>query len=358
MAVEVESLISSSDLEQQHSLQSAQVAQAEPQKQEPQKTEQPSIWGSLFGAVAHAAGAVGGAAVGAGGAVAGTVVGAAGAVGGVGIQASQAVVGTVVGVGSAIASTAVQAPEGLGHLLGLVGDSPQLQQLTKTLQVDWLFKIIDQVDIVKAETHVRRLQQKYPHEQASDIAHRLMVEKSIYVGGSGLASSILPGFASALLAVDLATTTAIQAEMVYQIACAYGLDLQQPARKGEVIAIFGLAFGGGCAIKAGLGFLRNVPVAGAAIGASTNAAMLYAVGEGACRFYEAKLNPLTSGATLAASQAESEKYLEVAIAQELVMDQILVHVVLAGNPGKTWEQILPLLQTLNLSPAYARKNCC
>ena len=193
-AVEVKSLISNSDLEQeQHSLQSAQVAQAEPQKQEAQKTEQPSIWRSLFGAVAHAAGAVGGAAVGAGGAV----------------------VGTAVGVGSAITSAAVQAPEGLGHLLGLVGDSPQLQQLTKTLQVDWLFKIIDQVDIVKAETHVRRLQQKYPHEQASDIAHRLMVEKSIYVGGSGLASSLLPGFASALLAFDLATTTAIQAEMVY-----------------------------------------------------------------------------------------------------------------------------------------------
>ncbi len=112
-----------------------------------------------------------------------------------------------------------------------------------------------------------------------------------------------------------------------------------------------MAFGGGCAIKAGLGFLRNVPVAGAVIGASTNAAMLYALGEGACRFYEAKLNGLTSEATLAACEAESEKYLEVAIAQEVVMDQILVHVVLAGNPGKTWEQILPLLQTLNLSPA-------
>ncbi len=215
-AVEVESLIPSPDLEQeQHSLQSAQVAQAKPQKQEAQKTEEVSIWGSIFGAVAGAVGAVGGAAVGAGGAVAGTVVGTAGAIGGAAVGAGGAVVGTAVGVGGAIAGAAVQAPEGLGHLLGLVGDSPQLQQLTKTLQVDWLLKIIDQVDIVKAETHVRNLQQKYPHEQASDIAHRLMVEKSIYVGGSGLASSLLPGFASALLAVDLTTTTAIQAEMVY-----------------------------------------------------------------------------------------------------------------------------------------------
>ncbi|HCF28579.1 MAG TPA: hypothetical protein DEV81_15570, partial [Cyanobacteria bacterium UBA11049] len=296
--------------------------------------------------------AVVGTAVGTAGAVGGAVAGAAGAIGGATVQASQAVVGTAVGVGGAITSTALQTPEGLGHLLGLVGDSPQLQQLTKAVQVDWLFKIIDQVDIVKAETHVRRLQQKYPHEKASEIAHRLMAEKSMYVGGSGLASSLLPGFAAALVAVDLAATTAIQAEMIYQIACAYGLDLKDHARKGEAIAIFGLSLGGGQALKAGLGFLRNVPVAGAVIGASTNAVTLYALGYAACRFYEAKINPLTSQATLAAAQAESEKYLEVAIAQEVVMDRILVHVVLAGNPGKTWEQILlPELQTLNLSPA-------
>lgn len=139
--------------------------------------------------------------------------------------------------------------------------------------------------------------------------------------------------------------------MIYQIACVYGLDLKDHARKGEVIAIFGLSLGGGQALKAGLGFLRNIPVAGAVIGASTNAVTLYALGYAACRFYEAKINPLTSQATLAAAQAESEKYLEVAIAQEVVMDRILVHVVLAGNPGKTWEEILPELQTLNLSPA-------
>lgn len=231
-----------------------QAVQAELQIQEAKEVQGPSIWGSVFGAVAGAVSVVGGTAVQAGCAVAGTVVGTAGAAGSAAVQAGGAVVGTAVGVGGAITNAALQAPEGVGYLLGLVGDSPQLQQLTKTLQVDWLVKIIDQVDIVKAETHVRSLQKKYPQEKASDIAHRLMVEKSIYVGGSGLASSLLPGFAAALLGVDLAATTAIQAEMVYQIACAYGLDLQEPVRKGEVLAIFGLAFGSECAIKAGLGF--------------------------------------------------------------------------------------------------------
>jgi len=317
--------------------------------------QKPSMWGSLFGAVAGDAGAVGGAAVSAGGAVVGT----AGAVGGAAVTAGQAVAGAAVGVGGAIGSAAMQAPQGLGYVLNVVGDSPMLQELTKALKVDWLLKLIDQVDIVKAETHVKRLQQKYPNEKPSDITHRLMLEKSLYVGGSGFASSLVPGFATALLAVDLAASTALQAEMIYQIACAYGFDLKEPARKGEVVAIFGLSLGGGqalkagssYAVKAGLGFLRNVPVAGAAIGASTNAVMLYAVGYAACRFYEAKLNPLTMEATLEASQSESENYLESAIAQEVTMDQILVHIVLAGNPGKKWEQILPELQALNLSPA-------
>lgn len=348
--------------------------------QKPQ-IEQTSVWGSIFGAVAGAAGVVSGAAVQAGGVVTGAVVGTAGAiggtaiqaggvvtgavvgtaeaVGGTAIQASQAVVGTAVGVGGAIAGAVSQTPEGLGHLINLVDDSPMLQQLTKALPIDWLLNLINQVDIVKAETHVKQLQQKYPQEQPNEIAHRLMLEKSVYVGGSGLASSLVPGFAAALFAADLAATTAIQAEMVYQIACAYGFDLKEPARKGELLTIFGVSLGGGQALKAGAsyatkagaGLLRNIPFAGAVIGASTNAAMLYAVGHGACQFYEAKLNQQNAQACIAAARIESNKYLEEAIAQEVIMDQILVHIILAGNPGKTWEQILPELQTLNISPA-------
>lgn len=290
--------------------------------------KEPSPWGSLSAAVAAARGA-----------------------GGVAIQAGQGVVGTAAGVAGAIKDAAVQAPQGVRHLLDLVSNSPQLRWATKALPVGWLAKFIDRVDVDKAEAEVRRLQQKHPEEKPSQIAHRLMVDKALRAGRSGLASSLVPGFAAALLALDLAATTTLQAEMVYQIACVYGLDIREPARKSEVLAIFGLSLGGGYAAKAGFGFLRNVPVAGAVIGASTNAAMLYTLGYAACRFYEAKLNPLTSEATVVASQAESEKYLESALTQEVIMDQILIHVVLAGHPGKTWEQILPELQTLHLSPA-------
>lgn len=181
-----------------------------------------------------------------------------------------------------------------------------------------------------------------------------MVDKATRAGGIGLASSILPGAALALLAVDLAATMQLQAEMVYQIAAAYGLELQDPARKGEVLGIFGLGLGGGKLMRAaGLGLLRNIPFAGAVIGASSNSAMLYSLGYAACRFYEAKQKSpaaVTTEETLADLKKQSENYLETAIAQQAVMDQILVHMILASHPEKSWKEILPDVKALNLSP--------
>ncbi|HEY9695946.1 MAG TPA: hypothetical protein V6D10_01555 [Trichocoleus sp.] len=339
-----------------------------------------NFWGSVFGAVSGAAGAVGeavsgtvigvagaasnaavqaggaisetiaGAAGAVGGAVSGTVVGAAGAASNAAVQAGGAITSTAVNVAGAVGGAAMQATDSAGYILDVISNSPQLQEVTKALQVDKFICLIDTVDVVKAETHVRRLQQKYPNEKPGDISHRVMSEKALYVGSSGFASSLMPGFAAAMFAVDLAATMALQAEMIYQIACAYGLSLREPARKGEVLAIFGMALGGNSAVKAGLGLARNIPFAGAVIGASGNAALLYGLGYAACRFYEAKLNPGDTS-DLVASQEKSEEYLQDAIEQQIIMDQILIHIVLAGTPGKKLKQILPELKALNLSPA-------
>jgi uncharacterized protein (DUF697 family) len=229
-----------------------------------------------------------------------------------------------------------------------------LRKLSGVLNLGWLTGAADNVNLDKAEAAVQKLQKQYPQESPSQISHRIMLEKAAKAGGIGFATSILPGVATALLAIDLAATTKLQSEMIYQIASAYGLDLKDPSRKGEVLAIFGLALGGGRLLKAaGLGLLRNIPFAGELIGASANATMIYSLGYAACRFYEAKLNsskPLTSEETLTQLKTQSENYLEKAIAQQVIMDQILVHMILASHPEKTWEEILPELQALNLSP--------
>lgn len=248
--------------------------------------------------------------------------------------------------------------EGTGQALSFLGRLPLLRnplvrRLAGVLKLDWLVGMSDRVDTSKAEATVKAMQQKHPDESSAQIAHRLMVHKAMQAGSSGFMTSLLPGFATALLALDLAATTALQTELVYEIAAAYGMDLNDPERKGEVLGIFGLALGGGNALKAGLGFLRNVPFAGAMIGASTNATVLYSVGYAASRFYEAKLQsdaeePSTE--TLQAIQQQSEQYLNGAIAQQAIMDQITVQMILASYPDKTWEDILPELQRLQLEP--------
>ncbi len=248
--------------------------------------------------------------------------------------------------------------ETAGRVAKFIGNIPFLQnpivqKAAGVLKLDWLVGMSDRVDLIKAEKAVKQLQQKYPNESPAQIAHRIMVEKATYASGIGFVSSILPGFATALLAIDLAATTALQTEMVYQIAAAYGLDLQDSTRKGEVLAIFGLALGGNNALKAGLGFIRNVPLAGATIAAGTNATMLYSLGYAASRFYEAKLREETaepSTETLKVLQQESEQYLDVAIAQQAIVDRILVHIILASYPEKTSEDILRELEALKIAP--------
>jgi uncharacterized protein (DUF697 family) len=247
--------------------------------------------------------------------------------------------------------TAMQSSKGAGYVVQIIEKSPLLKNLTKALKVDWVVHFIETVDIVKAETEVRELHQQYPQEKPEQIAHRLMLKKALIAAGSGLASSLIPGTALAMLGADLAATTALSAELIYQIAAAYGYDLEAPERKGEALAIFSLSLGSNLAIEAGVGLLGNIPLAGAVIGASSNAVIMYALGYAACHFYQENYqNPLTMEATIAETQVESQKYLEEAIEQQSVMDRIFVHLILAGNPDKTWEQILPELQTLNLSP--------
>ncbi len=247
-----------------------------------------------------------------------------------------------------------QVTKGAGETIDNVGSNWLVRRMTRFLNLDWLLGATDSVDVAKAQSVVKKLQQDYPHELPSQLAHRIMVEKATQAGGIGLATSFLPGIALALLAVDLAATTRLQAEMIYQIAAVYGLDLKAPERRGEVLGIFGLGLGGSRVLKAvGLGLLRNVPFAGATIGASSNAAMLYSLGYAACRFYETKLRSpeQVKSKVISDLQQQSQQYLETAIAQQVVMDRILVHTILASHPVKSWDELLPQLQAINISPA-------
>ncbi len=207
------------------------------------------------------------------------------------ITATTTVVGEV--VGPAALGFVEQGTETVGKMVTPIAENPVVKYAAKFPGVNWLMAALGQVDVEKAQDEVEKLRQEYPLETPEQLAHRIMVDTSLKAGGIGLLTNFVPPLALTLFAVDLAAVTALQAEMVYRIAAAYGFPLKDPARRGEVLAIFGLSVGGSGALKVGLSFVELLPVIGAVVGASSNAAVLYSLGHVACRFYEAKRNSVT-----------------------------------------------------------------
>jgi len=244
--------------------------------------------------------------------------------------------------------------QGTGDTMAAIAENPLVKSITKLLGADWLKVMLGQVNIEEAQRNVEKLRQKYPNETAAEIAHRIMVEKSVQGAGIGLATNFIPPLAAVLFAIDLATTTRLQAEMIYEIAAAYGLDLNDAERRGEVLGIFGLSLGGSSALKVGFGVIEVIPGIGAFVGASSNAVMLYGLGYAACRFYEAKLKPDGTKLTPAEFYQEQENYFQKASEQEAIMDQIMVHAVLASSPEKSWSDVISeLLQQGNFNSKTA-----
>ena len=124
--------------------------------------------------------------------------------------------------------------------------------------------------------------------------------------------------------------------MVYEIASAYGLDLEDPARRGEALAIFGLSLGADV-LKTGLTIIEIIPGIGAVVGASSNAALLFVLGQTACRFYAAK----TQDADVASMQQETDKDWQTALNQTKTMDSILAHMIKISYGDRNWNEVLP-----------------
>ncbi|MDY6784598.1 MAG: hypothetical protein SW833_18985 [Cyanobacteriota bacterium] len=242
-----------------------------------------------------------------------------------------------------------QATHATGSTLSTLANNPILKFMTDRLGANWLKTLLGGVDVEKIKAKVEALKQKYPQETPGQIAHRLTVDKAMTAAGVGFATNIIPPIAAALLGIELAATAALQAEMVYEIAAAYELDLSQPARRGETIAIFGLALGTD-ALKAGLGLIELIPGIGAVVGASSNAVMFFSLGFAARQFYEAKQKSPTMPMNEENLRQESRAYNETLLTQRDLMDRVLVHAIRASYPTRSLSEILPELKEAGLSP--------
>ncbi|NEQ26426.1 MAG: hypothetical protein F6K28_46825, partial [Microcoleus sp. SIO2G3] len=185
-----------------------------------------------------------------------------------------------------------------------------------------LFSLIIGIDLDKAKQDVKKFRTDYPHFQPSQIAEHCIQEKVIWATATGLIGGVVPGIG---LGVDLLTTSPLLVEMVYQIAVAYGFeDLDNQARKGELLAIFSLALSKDKIVHLGLGFLlKQSPIPSWAIDASTNVLMFLLVGYAAREYYEAKVNRLTLQEAFNVLETEIEAYSEKVISQREVIREVV-----------------------------------
>lgn len=181
-----------------------------------------------------------------------------------------------------------QGTETIGNIVTPIAENPLVKYATKLPGISWLMAALGQVNAEEVAQDVALLQHQHPLETPEQLAQRVIADSAFRAARIGLLTNIVPPFALMLLAVDIAAVTALQAKMVYRIAAIYGFSLNEPARRGEVVALWGLSMGGSSVLKAGLSVVEVIPLLGAAVGIASNAALLQSLGYVAIQFYEKK----------------------------------------------------------------------
>ncbi|MEO1685720.1 MAG: EcsC family protein [Cyanobacteria bacterium J06631_12] len=181
-----------------------------------------------------------------------------------------------------------QTTESVGETLSPIAENPAVDYVAKVPGLGWLTSALGRVDKAAAIKDVAKLRAKHPVETEEELAHRVIVDTTIKAGGVGLAANIIPPLALGLFAIDIAAVSALQSEMLYRIAAIYGFEVSDPARKGEALTIFTASLGTSTALKTGFSAVELIPLVGAAVGASSNAGILYSFGIAASEFYKRK----------------------------------------------------------------------
>jgi uncharacterized protein (DUF697 family) len=183
--------------------------------------------------------------------------------------------------------------EQLGRAVTPFVENPILNSVTQLPMLRWFAAALGQVDVDRVNRDVQQLRQQHPQKTRSELSQQLIQEATLKAAGIGLATNILPPVAAVLFAVDIAALSSLQAEMIFRIAAIYDLPLKDDARRGEVLTIYGLSFGGTSLVKTGLSVAELIPGVGAVIGASSDAALLFTLGQAVARFYETKFRRTT-----------------------------------------------------------------
>jgi uncharacterized protein (DUF697 family) len=179
--------------------------------------------------------------------------------------------------------------ETVGRIAIPIAENPLIKGATQVPGLKWLMAALGQVSLTEVRADVATLQQQYPAETPRQLARRIISDTAMKAAGIGLATNIAPPIALGLFGIEIAAISALQAEMIYRIAAIYGFELEDPARRGEVMALWGVSSSSSGVVKAGVSLVEAIPFAGPAVSIGSNASLLYGLGYAAVRFYENKL---------------------------------------------------------------------
>jgi uncharacterized protein (DUF697 family) len=192
-------------------------------------------------------------------------------------------------VGEKLHRTVVDGTEIVGRVVTPIAENPMVRYATKMPGMSWLMAALGQVDIDQVQREVAELRRQYPNDSPAELAQQVMVESAWTAAQVGLVSNFIPPLAFLTAALDIGAVAALQAKMIYRIAAIYGFSPTEPARRGEVLAIWGLSSGTSSVLKSGFSIVELLPGIGAAVGVTTDAALLYGVGQLARQYYETRL---------------------------------------------------------------------
>jgi uncharacterized protein (DUF697 family) len=198
------------------------------------------------------------------------------------------VINAVQAIADRLIQTIERSTETVGAIVTPIAENPLIKFATKVPGISWLMAALGQVEVERVQREVEELRRTYPLETADQLAQRVITETAWRAAGIGLVTNFIPPLALMLFAVDLGAIAALQAGMIYRIAALYGFPPHEPTRRGEVLALWGLSVGGSGVLKAGLSLVELLPGIGAAVGITSDAALLYGLGNLAARFYGTK----------------------------------------------------------------------
>jgi uncharacterized protein (DUF697 family) len=192
-------------------------------------------------------------------------------------------------IGPVLYDVVERGTETVGRVVTPIAENPFVKFATKVPGVNWLFAALGQVNVERVQRDVDELRRQYPADTSEQLAQRVMANTAWKAAGIGLATNFIPPLALTLFAIDLAAVAALQAEMIYRIAVIYGFSPTDASRRGEVLTLWGLFTGSSELVKMGLSIVELLPGIGTVVGTTSDAVLIYGMGNLACLFYQEKI---------------------------------------------------------------------